>query len=209
MRHYHAPLSCVPQRCSERWTYAHCIIAGAHPFASEVRWRDTQRTFALVDDHPWPTALHVAHVALLGVIHLHGAALARLAVVRRQRRRLAQRRLRNGPPAALDDHMRAGDPTGMQPEVVRSRLMKGHLLVLAAILAHQQRKAIARLAPQRRPTARALFALLCARLALLPLATLRLFARAGIGLRAQVARLHDLLTHERDLRWRLGQREVG
>src|SRR5690348_12983430 len=110
---------------------------------------DVDGALALIDDHTRPAALHVAHVALLGVIYRHAAGGARLAVVRGERGGLAQRGVWDVAAARLDDDMRARHAARMQPEVVRAGLAEGDDFILAAVFADEQREAVGRLPAQR------------------------------------------------------------
>src|SRR5690348_16323999 len=93
-----------------------CTSLLRHRSSSDwIARRHMQRAFALVDDHPRSPAFHVADVALLRIVHRYAPRQPRLAVVRRQRRRLAQRRLGDGPAAIANDDVRARHATRMEP----------------------------------------------------------------------------------------------
>src|SRR6266851_2112729 len=98
--------------------------------------------FTLVYDHARATAFHMPHITLQGIINGDAGAAPCLAVVSGETCRLLDSAAWNITPARFDDHMRARHTTCMQPGVAGRCLAKGHLFILAAVLANQERKSV-------------------------------------------------------------------
>src|SRR6266700_7642648 len=102
-------------------------------------------SFPFVKDHARAAAFHMAHVALQGVVDGSGGAPACLTVVSGQCCSLFDRTARDFAPGRFNNDMGSRDATRVQPDIICCCLVEGDHFILAAVLANQQREAIAAL----------------------------------------------------------------
>ena len=161
---------------------------------------------AFINDHAWPAVLHVAHMALEGVIDQDTGAATRLAVVGGEVGGLLDGGVWDLASSSFDDDVRAGDAARVQPEVVAGGLMEGDFFVLTAILADQDGKAVLALHIERHTSAWASGLTALARFAFaLPL----LFALFLNWLAAHIFRGLHFRLDQQHLGGILGQFEIG
>src|SRR5688572_28270269 len=103
---------------------------------------DCPRFLVAIANHAHRAALDLSDVFSIGHVHGYPRAAAPRAVVRRQRCRLLDHGVWNHAPIELDDDVRAGDSTRVQPPILRAALVKRDEFVLAAVAPDPDHEAI-------------------------------------------------------------------